>query len=238
MKQFQNHYLATGFAGGAFALIAALPASGNLLGNSSFETPDASGGDVNNAPGAPWSGFSDPNIRFTSTAVARTGAQSLKMFGPFDFIGGGVGATQLVGATGGQAYEGGIYAYNFSADPIQGNNFGVFKIEFLDASMEFVSNGVDPDDTPLAGFNVFESDPINASSTQDVWTWLGVEATAPAGTAYINAVIVAVQLGDGNDNVVGGSSFWDDASVEAVPEPASLALIGLGAMALVRRRRS
>lgn len=35
----------------------------------------------------------------------------------------------------------------------------------------------------------------------------------------------------------GGQFFVDDVSVEAVPEPASLAVLGLGALALLRRRR-
>lgn len=196
----------------------------NLLGNVSFETPDASGGDVSGAPGAPWAGFNDPNIRFTTTTTARTGSQSLKMFGPFDFIGGGVGATQKVAALPGEAFTGEIYAQNLSSDPIMGNNFGVYKIEFLNAAMNLVAGGV-------AGVDVFESNMINATTPRDQWTLLGVgTAPAPAGTAFAQAVIVQVQLGDGSGNFVGGSIFWDDASLVKVPEPSCL---GLGSLALI-----
>lgn len=192
----------------------------NLLGNPSFETPNASGGDVPNAPGAPWVGFGDPNNRFTTDDVFRTGSQSLKTFGPF-FPGGGNGGTQKVAAVPGQQFVGEIYAQNFSADRIQGNNFGVYKIEFLDASMNLAAGG-------LAGVDIFESNPINAATPVDMWTLLGVgTAPAPAGTAFAQAVIVGVQAGP---QVVGGAIFWDDASLVLVPEPTSM---GLGSLALI-----
>lgn len=211
------------------AAIFPMTARANLLSNGGFETPDASGGDVNNAPGAPWIGFNDPNIRFTTASVSRTGNQSLKMFGPFDFIGGGVGAVQAVPATPGTVYSGEVYALNNSTDAIQGLNFGVFKLEFLDAAMQLIPGGL--------GVGFVESNPINATTPQDQWTLLGVGGVAPAGTAFVQAVIVQVQLGDGSGGFTGGSIFWDDASITAVPEPASLLLLSVGGIALIRRRR-
>ncbi len=229
MKQFQK--LASVFT--LTLGLAAPAAAANLLSNAGFETPDASGGDVSDAPGAPWGGFNDPGVRFTTAAVARSGDQSLKMFGPFDFIGGGVGATQTVAATSGLTYVGEIYARNDSIDPIQGGNFGVYKLEFLDAGQDFVGGA------PVLGVNVFESNVVDATTPQDVWTLLGVGGVAPTGTAFVRAVIVQVQLGDGGDpaGFVGGSIFWDDASVAIVPEPASVALIGLGGLTMLLRRR-
>jgi hypothetical protein len=37
--------------------------------------------------------------------------------------------------------------------------------------------------------------------------------------------------------VTGGSVFFDDASLDVVPEPASVALAGIGAVVLLARRR-
>ncbi len=162
----------------------------NDLANASFESPDASAGDVNNAPGAPWIGFNDPNVRFTTTEQARTGNQSVKTFGPFDFNGGGVGGLQTVPALENTPYAGSIFAYNSSADPIQGDDFGVFKFEFLDADSNLVGGD------PLLGFNVLESAPITAASPQDQWIELGASGVSPPGTAFMNAVLVKVQLGD------------------------------------------
>ena len=211
----------------AVSLLCTGASAANLLLNGGFESPDASGGDVPGAPGAPWAGFNDPGNRFTTQTVARSGLQSLKMFGPFDFIGGGIGGTQKVAAATGDTFVAEIYARNDSSDPIQGNNFGVYKIEYLDAGMNLVSGGI-------LGVDVFESNPINASTPQDEWTLLGVgTAPAPVGTAFAQAVIVQVQLGDGQDNFVGGSIFWDDASLEnrQIPEPSGLALTGLASVA-------
>jgi len=165
--------------------------------NGSFENPDASGGDV---PGtADWNSF---NFVFTTAALAHTGAQSLKTFGPFG-PGGGSGAVQVVPAVPGQTWVGEIYALNASLDPIDNVDFGVFKIEFLNASFQLVAGGV-------LGVDVFESNPINASAPIDEWTLLGVgTAPAPAGTAYAQAVIVKVDV----DGTQGGSIFWDDADL-------------------------
>ncbi|MEL7473817.1 MAG: PEP-CTERM sorting domain-containing protein [Planctomycetota bacterium] len=215
--------------------VAGFASAQNLLGNGSFETPDASGGDVPGAP-APWLGFNDPNTQFTTQAEAFDGVQSLKTFGPFDFIGGGTGMVQQVPAIAGETYTGEIQALQQSGDALQGGNFGVFKLEFLDASGQFVAGLGQPAGTPLAGFNVFESNAFDASSPLDAWTQLGVGGVAPAGTATVQAVIVQVQLGDGAGGFTGGAIFWDAATV-TVPAPASAALLGLGGLAAARRRR-
>ena len=67
-----------------------------------------------------------------------------------------------------------------------------------------------------------------------MWTLLGVgTAPAPANTAWAQAVLVKVDL----DGTQGGSIFWDDASL-VIPEPASLALLGLASIILVGFCRS
>lgn len=175
---------------------AAENASAQLL-NPSFEFPDASGGDVGGS--ANWNSF---NFVFTTAALARSGTQSLKTFGPFG-PGGGSGAVQRVPAAPGQTWVGEIYARNASFDPLDSVDFGVYKIEFLDINGNLAAGGV-------FGVDVFESNQFNASAPIDTWTLLGVgTAPAPAGTAFAQAVIVKVDVDGGN----GGSIFWDDASL-------------------------
>jgi len=96
----------------------------------------------------------------------RSGTQCLKTFGPF-VQGGGSGGTQALPAAPGETWVGEIYALNSSTDPIDNVDFGVYKIEFRDASGQLAAGG-------LFGVDIFESNPINATTPQDTWTLLGV----------------------------------------------------------------
>ncbi len=194
------------------SLSAASVKADNELANAGFETPDASFGDTADA-GAPWDDFGAPETRFTTSTIARTDNQSLKTFGPFDFIGAGTGATQQIPAEENSPYQAEIYAQHITGDALDGGNFGVFKIEFLDANMDFVGGLGEPAGTPLVGFNVFESEPINSDTPLDTWTALDASGFSPAGTEFVRAVLVQVQLGDGQDNFTGGAIYWDDAFV-------------------------
>lgn len=190
-------------------------ASAQLL-NPGFESPDASGGDV---PGTDnWDVF---NNVYTTATMSRTGTQCLKTFGPF-LPGGGSGSTQIVPAAPGQTWIGQIFAMNASSDPLDGVDFGVYKIEFLDASFAFAAGGV-------FGVDFFESNAIDGTLPQDTWHALGVgTAPAPPGTAWARAVIVKVDV----DGANGGSIFWDDAGmfagsagVEGTPQSLSFTLL-------------
>ena len=213
----------------ALTLVAGAAAAQNLLSNAGFETPDASAGDI---PGAPpsWGGFNDPGTQNTTQQFALNGLQSFKLFGPFDFVGGGTGIVQSVPAAPGEIYNGSIWALNSSADALQGADFFVYKIEFLNAAGGLAAGG-------LLGVDVFESVQFTAASAQDVWTELGGgTAPAPAGTAAVQVVAVKVQLGDPQFN--GGSVFLVDATLYLVPAPGTAALIGVAGLAATRRRRA
>lgn len=223
MREFQFTMCAV--AGAILAMAGA--AQANALGNPGFEAPDASGGDVPDL-GAPWYNFGAPFTRFTTTAFAHSGTQSLKMFGPFDFLGGGTGGGQTVSAAPGDTWVGEAWALNSSTDPIGAGNFLALKVEFLDAGFGPAGGSF------TAGVNVFEAI-FDEFAPTDVWTMLGVgTAPAPAGTAYANFVLVHVQAGVA---ITGGSVFVDDANFVLVPAPATAGVLGLGGLAAMRRRR-
>jgi len=183
--------------------------------NPGFELNDASGGDVPGATG--WGGF---NANFTSTAFARTGTQSLKVFGPF-FQFGGAGAVQAQPAVAGTSYTASGYIFSPANDQVTPGNFAVVKVEFLDAG------------NAVIGFA--ESPQFTSASPADTWTPLSATGVAPAGTVNAQIVLVHVQL---NNPPTGGAVYFDDTDLFAVvPEPgmAAAGLILLGGFALRRR---
>src|SRR4029078_847875 len=97
--------------------------------------------------------------------------------------------------------------------------FGTLKISFQDAANSEIL-GID-------------SNHITNATPQNVWTLMAANAVAPAGTNHVNLFALFVQ-----PNFNGGSTFFDDLSGGAVPEPATLGLCGaimFGSL-FVRRR--
>ena len=85
-----NGVLGCGLALAALLSFGAVSSASAQLVNGGFESPDASGGDVAGSDG--WNSF---NFVFTTAAIAHSGTQSLKTFGPFG-PGGGSGAVQAL----------------------------------------------------------------------------------------------------------------------------------------------
>ena len=198
-------------------LLGVSPAPAALI-NPGFESPNASSGDQYGS--ANWGAFNDAYT--TANVTPHSGLQALKIFGPF-FQFGGAGVVQGgFAASPGQTWEANAYLRNDSADPIQGSNFAVVKIEFLDGGNAVIGSAESPHFTAAA--------PLNT------WTFEDVQATAPANTVNAQIVLVHVQL---NSPVTGGSVFFDDASFGLVPEPASAtALSLLAGLGLLRRKRA
>jgi T5SS/PEP-CTERM-associated repeat protein len=186
----------------------------NAIANSGFESPVASAGDVNNAPGPPWVGFNSADVRYTSRASAHSGLQSLKLFGPFDLVGNATGGRQIVAAEENTEYRAGVFARSNSTDQLQANNYGVFRLEFLDQNMQLVAGNNQPAGVSQVGFNLFESNRFDNSLSPNTWYELETGGVSPLGTSFIRASIRHIQGGNVGGGFAGGSVFFDDAYVK------------------------
>lgn len=68
------------------------------------------------------------------------------------------------------------------------------------------------------------------------YKFYSLSGVAPTGTAFVRA---RVSMIDANDNPLGGGQAFvtDDFTLTVVPEPATMMVLGAGALALMRRRR-
>lgn len=224
---------ATILAAIAGVLMFAGSAQANLLGNGSFETPDASSMDISGA-GAPWgffnSNFTTSNLNgppvFFINPGARDGVQVLKQFGA------DAGSFQDVAISEGVVYEASAWAINWTGD--QWSQLGILQLFWLDAI-----DGNQIGD-PIEAFCDADGNQACVLTPQigddpSQWTQVAVSGLAPAGAAAARIQLLHIDIGGG------GALFWDDAVVQAVPIPAVAFMFPAGLIAglgWMRRRRT
>lgn len=185
-------------------------AQANLLVNPGFEDPVLAAGDVFGAVG--WTDFGGGT--FTIKASPHSGDNALKLFGTTS------GVFQDFPAAEGQLWEGSVWGLNPSFDPMLDGQIGAVNIEWHGAGgfISFEDGG-------------FMSAASPQGDTSGDYIFGSVSGIAPPNTTTARLVLITGNFaGTG-----GGAVFFDDAVF--TPEPASLALLGLGGALLIGRRR-
>ena len=186
--------------------------SNNLLADGSFENL---GGSPDSHTVGGWQLFNNASIT-PSEVAPQDGSEQLKTFGPFQGSTNASGAFQNVVATPGQQFEGSVWAYAPSADPIKTKqNYTNVTLSFVNAAGAVIgsvnySPGTNEKNTPIY-------DGRDTNMIQDQWTQYSVDAVAPAGTAYARLSLFFIQLyhdnGMGGQVGDGGAVFFDNASL-------------------------
>jgi hypothetical protein len=187
-------------------------ASAELLTNGNFED----GPTQNTGDGVPgwgtwgWSGWHHDDVgRVIDTKAVK-------------FWWDDAGMWQDFAVTPGVTYDFSVEVFNSTIETLIGWN-GLIKAEFYNSSI-----GTDPSQALL---NVELDRYYSATDPVDQWVTIGGSQTAPAN-ADIGRIVLLIA--DWQETGVSGALNFDNASV--VPEPATLALLGLGGL-LIRRRR-
>jgi hypothetical protein len=186
----------------------------NVLANPGFEIPDLAGGDTFGATG--WNVFGGGT--FTIELAPHSGENAFKTFGQTS------GAFQEFPALPGQIWQGSAWILNPSFDAMAGSQIATANIEWRDGG---------------GGLIAFAASvpPITAATPQGNnsagYTLVNVAGVAPPLTATARFVLLTGAFaGPG-----GGAPFFDDASFALVPEPGSMALVGIAGMICMARRR-
>jgi hypothetical protein len=162
----------------------------NLLLNGGFESGTDTTADN-------WSQFGNAT---RETRAAMTGSYGLIEFGNWTGNTNYSAAYQDVPATAGQFFFATVYVATTNYDQIGSANSAFLKLEFYDVSTNFLGS------VPAAN-------PLTSASPVDTWILQTVAATAPSNTAFVRTTLIFEQ-----DNGQGGSAYFDNASLQVVPE--------------------
>jgi hypothetical protein len=127
----------------------------------------------------------------------------------------------------GQEYEYSVSAISKAADKLKGWDL-VVRSEWTAANWATIGS------TNIGYFFGAKSE-SNPGDGTETWKVISGTDTAPAGAAHGKIYFQLVQ--GGSWDYTGGSVCFDNVSVVAIPEPVTMALLGIGGLLFIRRRK-
>ena len=179
----------------------------NVLSNSGFEAGDYTGWniyptDLTNRSIEKTGNDIYGGVSGVDTAMARTGTSMLKTWGQNNGSDNTTPSYFEGDTSPGMSYTFGGYGNTMSPDSLKDGSQAWLQIKFFDASYGELAGGT--------------SDTLSGTSEPNKWHFLRTAATAPAGAAKVQAVIVHSQKG-----YSGGAVYWDDMNLSMVVGPKS-----------------
>ena len=168
-----------------------------------------------------WSNATGTNAIIDATANHTEGIYSLM----FDVTAGG-GTAQFLQATSHVIQEGYTYTLSTDARSLVVNNLGC--TQFLEAIL--LDDGVNPLVQVAGGAFNSGTTPVYGD---DTWRTYSVSFTASAADAGKTITFYIAAQGSGTNKY----GWVDNVQLDAVPEPATVSLIALGGLTLLRRKR-
>lgn len=129
------------------------------------------------------------------------------------------GWVQLVSATEGETYT---LSGDMIHNPELNKRVAILKLEFWDAG----------DTTQIAAYEIGR---LGTQDDADTWFSYSDSFVAPTGTGLVKVVLLYEDLTSGGPGDPAGLAYWDN--IVLTPEPATVALLGLGGLLILRRRR-
>jgi len=167
-----------------------------------------------------WSFFNGAGF---STDFAHSGTNANKLAGPGGFS--VPGAFQQVPASPGQVFTMTGFGLQPTVPAVNANTWGALQISF------FNSSGVDIGTVETGGSGAKVGNKVDSSSAAGVWIPLSVTATAPAGTASVEAFDLVL-------DATATTVYFDDQTLVPEPSTVAMALTGLlGLVAFAKKRR-